>query len=99
MPAPRAWTGPRWNRCKAASPSAISPTRNDAILVLRQAGAQSLMSKKTFIVLCFVPLAILVTAFFVLPMARLVIVGASGDKGVSAYAAILLNPRYRTTLI
>jgi putative spermidine/putrescine transport system permease protein len=52
------------------------------------------MSKKTFIVLCFVPLAILVTAFFVLPMARLVIVGASGDKGVSAYA-----PRYRTTLI
>jgi putative spermidine/putrescine transport system permease protein len=57
------------------------------------------MSKKTFIVLCFVPLAILVTAFFVLPMARLVIVGASGDKGVSAYAAILLNPRYRTTLI
>lgn len=60
---------------------------------------ESLMSKKTFIVLCFVPLAILVTAFFVLPMVRLVIVGASGDKGVSAYAAILFDPRYRTTLI
>jgi putative spermidine/putrescine transport system permease protein len=57
------------------------------------------MSKKTFIVLCLVPLAILVTAFFVLPMVRLVIVGASGDKGVSAYAAILFDPRYRTTLI
>ncbi len=57
------------------------------------------MSKKTFIVLCCVPLAILVTAFFVLPMARLVIVGASGDKGLAAYAAILLNPRYRGTLI
>jgi putative spermidine/putrescine transport system permease protein len=57
------------------------------------------MSKKTFIVLCFVPLAILVTAFFVLPMARLVAVGWSGDKGMSAYAAILLDPRYRTTLI
>ncbi len=57
------------------------------------------MSKKTFIGLCCVPLAILVTAFFLLPMARLVIVGASGDKGLSAYAAILLDPRYRTTLI
>jgi putative spermidine/putrescine transport system permease protein len=57
------------------------------------------MSKKTFIVLCLVPLAILVTAFFVLPMARLVVVGASGSKGLSAYAAILLDPRYRSTLI
>ena len=57
------------------------------------------MSKKTFIVLCFVPLAILVTAFFVLPMARLVVVGASGSKGLTAYAAILLDPRYRSTLI
>jgi putative spermidine/putrescine transport system permease protein len=57
------------------------------------------MSKKTFIVVCVVPLAILVTAFFVLPMARLVVVGASGSKGLSAYAAILLDARYRTTLI
>ena len=57
------------------------------------------MSKKTFIFVCFVPLAILVAAFFVLPMARLVVVGASGSKGLSAYAAILLDPRYRSTLI
>jgi putative spermidine/putrescine transport system permease protein len=57
------------------------------------------MSKKTFSVLCFLPLAILVTAFFVLPMARLVVVGAGGDKGLAAYAAILLDPRYRSTLI
>ncbi|HEX3505329.1 MAG TPA: ABC transporter permease [Xanthobacteraceae bacterium] len=57
------------------------------------------MSKKTFIVLCFVPLAILVAAFFVLPMAKLVVVGASGNKGLAAYAAILLDPRYRSTLI
>jgi putative spermidine/putrescine transport system permease protein len=57
------------------------------------------MSKKTFIVLCFVPLAILVAAFFVLPMARLVVVGASGDKGLAAYAAILTDGRYRSTLI
>ncbi len=59
----------------------------------------SRMSKKTFVSLCFLPLAILVTAFFVLPMARLVVTGASGELGVKAYAAILLEPRYRATLI
>lgn len=57
------------------------------------------MSKRTFVRLCFVPLAVLVTAFFVLPMARLVLVGASGDQGLRAYAAILLDPRYRATLL
>jgi hypothetical protein len=50
------------------------------------------MSKRAFVRLCFVPLAVLVTAFFVLPMARLVLVGASGDQGLRAYAAILLDP-------
>jgi putative spermidine/putrescine transport system permease protein len=34
----------------------------------------------------------------VLPMARLVVTGASGDQGLRAYAAILLDPRYRATL-
>jgi putative spermidine/putrescine transport system permease protein len=57
------------------------------------------MSKKTFILFCFLPLAILVMAFFVLPMARLIVVGASGKTGLAAYAAILLDPRYRSTLI
>lgn len=57
------------------------------------------MNKKSFIVLCFVPLAILVTAFFLVPMAKLVLVGASGKNGLSAYAAILLDQRYRSTLI
>jgi putative spermidine/putrescine transport system permease protein len=57
------------------------------------------MTKKTFVILCFLPLTILVTAFFMLPMARLVVVGASGDLGLKAYAAILLDQRYRTTLI
>jgi putative spermidine/putrescine transport system permease protein len=56
------------------------------------------MTKKTFIGLCFLPLAILVTAFFVLPMARLIVTGASGELGLRAYAEILLDPRYRTTL-
>jgi putative spermidine/putrescine transport system permease protein len=57
------------------------------------------MTKKTFVILYFLPLAIVVTAFFVLPMARLVVVGATGSLGLKAYAAILLEPRYRATLI
>jgi putative spermidine/putrescine transport system permease protein len=56
------------------------------------------MSKKAFVGFCFLPLAVLVTAFFVLPMARLVLVGASGQEGLRAYAAILLDARYRATL-
>jgi putative spermidine/putrescine transport system permease protein len=40
-----------------------------------------------------------VAAFFVLPMARLVIAGAGGSKGLAEYAAILLEPRYRSTLL
>jgi putative spermidine/putrescine transport system permease protein len=57
------------------------------------------MTKKTFVGICLLPLAVLVTAFFVLPMARLVVTGASGELGIKAYAAILIDPRYRTTLI
>jgi putative spermidine/putrescine transport system permease protein len=57
------------------------------------------MSLRTFICLCALPLAIVVTAFFVLPMARLMVVGGTGDLGVGAYAQILLNARYRATLI
>jgi putative spermidine/putrescine transport system permease protein len=40
-----------------------------------------------------------VAAFFVLPMAKLVLVGASGPRGVAAYLAILTEPRYRATLV
>jgi putative spermidine/putrescine transport system permease protein len=57
------------------------------------------MKHQSFIRLCLLPLAVVTVAFFLLPMARLVIVGASGSSGLSAYAAILLEPRYRTTLV
>src|SRR5262245_27869600 len=57
------------------------------------------MRPKTFAWLCLLPLAIVVLAFFVLPMLRLMIVGGSGPQGVAAYAAILTEPRYRATLI
>jgi putative spermidine/putrescine transport system permease protein len=68
-------------------------------MVLRLSGAPFLMTIKTFVRLCLLPLALVVMAFFVLPMARLMIVGGSGELGLSAYAAILLDPRYRETLI
>ena len=56
------------------------------------------MSKRAFVGLCFVPLAALAAAFFLLPMARLIVTGASGEQGLRAYAVILLDPRYRATL-
>jgi ABC-type spermidine/putrescine transport system permease subunit I len=57
------------------------------------------VSGTAFARLCLVPLAIVVAAFFVLPMARLIEVGAGGPGGLAAYAAILIEPRYRATLI
>jgi putative spermidine/putrescine transport system permease protein len=57
------------------------------------------VSRVTFVRLCLLPLAVVAAAFFLLPMAKLVIVGASGETGLGAYAAILLEPRYRATLI
>ena len=57
------------------------------------------MKHKTFVWLCLLPLAVVAFAFFLLPMMRLIITGASGPLGLSAYAAILFEPRYRATLI
>ncbi len=57
------------------------------------------MTKATFIRLCLLPLAVVVAAFFVLPMARLVLTGASGRHGLAAYAAIVLEPRYAASLL
>src|SRR4051812_18783769 len=57
------------------------------------------MSHKSFIWLCLLPLAGGTTAFFLLPMVRLVVVGAEGPQGLAGYLAILTEPRYRATLI
>ena len=57
------------------------------------------MRLNIFLTLCLLPLAVVVAAFFIIPMARLVAVGATGPTGLSAYAAILAEPRYRGTLI
>jgi putative spermidine/putrescine transport system permease protein len=57
------------------------------------------MPHKSFVWLCLLPLAVVTTAFFLLPMARLVVTGAEGPQGLAAYLAILTEPRYRATLI
>src|SRR5262249_3798309 len=57
------------------------------------------MSSSTFTRLCLLPLILATTGFFLLPMARLVATGASGPNGLAAYAAILVEPRYRESLI
>ena len=62
-------------------------------------GHDELMSQRSFVLVCLSPLVVLTAAFFVLPMARLVVVGAEGPQGVAGYLAIVLEPRYRATLI
>jgi putative spermidine/putrescine transport system permease protein len=57
------------------------------------------MSHRSFVWLCLLPLAVVTAAFFLLPMARLVVVGAGGPRGLTEYLAILTEPRYRATLI
>ncbi|MCX7318854.1 MAG: ABC transporter permease [Hyphomicrobiales bacterium] len=57
------------------------------------------MSHRSFIWICLLPLVLVTVAFFVLPMAQLVAVGADGPRGAGAYLAILTEPRYRATLI
>jgi putative spermidine/putrescine transport system permease protein len=57
------------------------------------------MSHKSFVWLCLLPLTAVTAAFFLLPMARLVVVGAEGPQGIAGYLAILTEPRYRATLI
>jgi putative spermidine/putrescine transport system permease protein len=57
------------------------------------------MSHKSFVWLCLLPLAVVTAAFFLVPMARLVVTGAEGPQGIAGYLAILTEPRYRATLI
>lgn len=45
------------------------------------------------------PALVVFAAFWLLPVSRLVLVGASGPEGVAAYFAVLTNPVYRQSLI
>lgn len=57
------------------------------------------MSQRSFLWLCLLPLIALTAAFFLLPMVRLLAMGADGPHGATEYFAILTEQRYRTTLI
>src|SRR6202012_5651543 len=78
--------------------TASGPRSIDAVWRLRLRGAIA-MSHRSFVWLCLLPLAVVTAAFFLLPMARLVVVGAGGPQGLAGYLAILIEPRYRATLI
>src|ERR1700758_5458392 len=62
-------------------------------------GTNSLVSHKSFVWLCLLPLAVVTVAFFLLPMTRLIVTGAEGPQNLAGYLAILVEPRYRATLI
>jgi putative spermidine/putrescine transport system permease protein len=51
------------------------------------------------LIILTVPAAAVVGAFFLLPLARLFVIGGSGEEGYAAYAAILANPAYRSSLL
>lgn len=45
------------------------------------------------------PALIIFSAFWLLPMARLLEIGASGEMGISAYWAVVTDPRYFSSLV
>jgi putative spermidine/putrescine transport system permease protein len=45
------------------------------------------------------PAAVVFTAFFLLPLANLFLIGGTGKMGWSAYAAVLTEPRYLSSLL
>src|SRR6201998_898620 len=62
-------------------------------------GRHRFMQHKSFVWLCLLPLVVVTAAFFLLPMARLVVTGAEGPQGLAGYLAILTEPRYRASLV
>src|SRR5271166_960236 len=66
---------------------------------LEEQGHHISMSHRSFVGLCLLPLVVVTAAFFLLPMTRLLVIGAEGPQGLAGYFAILSEPRYRATLI
>lgn len=52
-----------------------------------------------YLVVLVLPVLIVVVAFFLLPMARLVVVAGSGADGAAAYFAVFTTPRYFESLV
>jgi putative spermidine/putrescine transport system permease protein len=56
-------------------------------------------SRDLFALACIIPALTVITAFFLIPAVQLLVVGASGEAGVSRYLAVLTTPRYRDALV
>lgn len=54
---------------------------------------------RTFGLLLILPVVIVLVAFFIIPIARLALVGASGPNGFWEYGQIISNPRYLRTTV
>lgn len=57
------------------------------------------MRLERLLFLTALPALVVFLAFWLLPVSRLVLVGASGPEGVAAYFAVLTNDVYRTSLV
>ena len=56
------------------------------------------MGNRRFELALVLPVALFALAFFVVPMGRLAVVGASGEDGLAAYASVLANSRHREVM-
>ena len=52
-----------------------------------------------FLIILALPVLIVTMAFFLLPMARLTVIAASGESGLYAYLEVFTKPRYLESLI
>lgn len=55
--------------------------------------------RKSQIILLSLPAGIVFLAFFLVPMAQLIVVGGSGEDGLAAYASIITKPRHLESMI
>lgn len=58
-----------------------------------------LTSERRLLATLLLPAAVVFMAFFLLPLAHLFLIGGSGKSGWSAYAAVLVEPRYLSSLV
>jgi len=56
-------------------------------------------AENSLLLVLVLPLIAVVTAFLLLPLAQLVLIGASGEQGWSSYILILGNPRYLNSIV
>lgn len=57
------------------------------------------MRRSNALFIAALPALVVFIAFWLLPVSRLILVGASGKEGVAAYFAVLTNEVYRTSLV